>query len=96
MSVFELNALLSRQHLRYKEQWEIMRMSAFVGVQTMAKNKLKPTDILNFSWDEPTTPKHPELTKEERIQKAKAFEQQLNNNLNKIQNGGSSNKINPQ
>lgn len=49
--MYELSTLLKNITKKNKESWEQARMISYVIAQTNSTKKLKPTDILTFSWD---------------------------------------------
>lgn len=50
MQWYEINALLTGKE--NKTSWEQTRMICYMIAQVNSKKKLKPTDILSFTWDE--------------------------------------------
>lgn len=52
MQMYELEPLISNIHKRNKESWEQTRLLAYIIAQVNSTKKLKPTDIISFSWDE--------------------------------------------
>ena len=55
MQMYELEPLISNIHRRNKESWEQARLLAYITAQVNSTKKLKPSDIITFSWDENTT-----------------------------------------
>ena len=55
MQMYELEPLISNIHKRNKESWEQARLLAYITAQVNSTKKLKPSDIITFSWDEDTT-----------------------------------------
>lgn len=49
--MYELDYLLSSINYSYREEYEIMRFQSYITAQTQSTKKLKPTDIISFSWD---------------------------------------------
>lgn len=49
--MYELDYLLSSINYSYREEYEIMRFQSYITAQTQSIKKLKPTDIISFSWD---------------------------------------------
>lgn len=49
--MYELDFLLSSINYSYREEYEIMRFQSYITAQTQSTKKLKPTDIISFSWD---------------------------------------------
>lgn len=55
MQMYELQPLISNIHRRNKESWEQARLLAYITAQVNSTKKLKPSDIITFSWDEDVT-----------------------------------------
>jgi len=77
----ELDAITNAYDLRYKEDYEKIRWSAFVFACTQTNKLKEPKDLIKFSWEEEETK---ERTKEE-IEKVKqdlidTMKKRLNNN----------------
>lgn len=51
MAMYEIEPLVSSLLLRHKESWEQTRILAYILAQVNSTKKLKPTDILSFTWD---------------------------------------------
>lgn len=51
MAMYEIEPLVSNLLLRHKESWEQTRLLAFILAQVNSTKKLKPTDIISFTWD---------------------------------------------
>lgn len=51
MELYELNWLLPNIELASKLDMERMRFQCYITAQTQSTKKLKPTDIMQFSWD---------------------------------------------
>lgn len=55
MQMYELEPLISNLHRKDRNSWEQARMVAYVIAQCNSTKKLKPTDIMQFTWDSDTT-----------------------------------------
>ena len=55
MQMYELEPLISNLHRKDRNSWEQARMIAYVIAQCNSTKKLKPTDIMQFTWDSDTT-----------------------------------------
>lgn len=55
MQMYELESLISNLHKKDRNSWEQARMIAYVIAQCNSTKKLKPTDIMQFTWDNDTT-----------------------------------------
>ena len=51
MQMYELEPLITKIHKKNKESWEQTRLLAYITAQVNSTKKLKPTDIISFSWD---------------------------------------------
>lgn len=51
MQEYEVSELLDGIPYLDKNDWERSRYSIYTNIQMNSKKKLKPTDILKFSWD---------------------------------------------
>lgn len=51
MQMYELEPLITNIHKKNKESWEQTRLLAYITAQVNSTKKLKPTDIISFSWD---------------------------------------------
>ena len=51
MQMYELEPLISNLHKKDRNSWEQARMIAYVIAQCNSTKKLKPTDIMQFTWD---------------------------------------------
>lgn len=54
MQMYELEPLISNLHRKDRNSWEQVRMVAYVIAQCNSTKKLKPTDIMQFTWDSDT------------------------------------------
>lgn len=54
MQMYELEPLISNLHRKDRNSWEQARMVAYVIAQCNSTKKLKPTDIMQFTWDSDT------------------------------------------
>ena len=52
MQPYELEAVIENYHKKHKESWEQARLISYITAQVNSTKKLKPTDIIKFSWDE--------------------------------------------
>jgi hypothetical protein len=51
MQEYEVSELLDGIPYLDKNDWERSRYSIYTNIQMNSKKKLKPTDVLKFSWD---------------------------------------------
>ena len=58
MKPYELSIICDSLHLRTKDSWEQARMVAYMTAQVNSKKKLKPTDIIEFAWENKASQHH--------------------------------------
>lgn len=51
MTMFEFEKLLEYSFYAHQDEWEQCRYNSYVNVQMNSKKKLKPQDILPFTWE---------------------------------------------
>lgn len=51
MQMYEVDTLINNLYKANKNGWEQARMIAYLLAQVNSSKKLKPTDIISFSWD---------------------------------------------
>lgn len=51
MEVYEVRALMKRQHLRHRENWEQARMLAFVTARCAGSKIRDSKELMAFPWD---------------------------------------------
>lgn len=52
--MYEVKALMDYGYYAYKDQWESARLISWIVAQVNSKNKIKPTDIMAFYWEDAT------------------------------------------
>ena len=80
MQLYEAKALLKYSDYSSRDSWEQSRLVAYLIAQTNSTKKMKPSDIIKFSWDNEFE-EHNGISNEEieRLRnKAKAYEQDKN------------------
>lgn len=83
MTMYEFDIILKYSHYAHQEEWEQCRFNSYVTVQLNNKKKLKPQDILSFTWDNSQKTMKVTQSDIERLRKlAKKQEEILNNNNN--------------
>lgn len=78
MQLYEAKALLKYSDYSSRDSWEQSRLVAYLIAQTNSTKKMKPSDIIKFSWD---NEEHTGISNDEieRLRnKAKAYEQDKN------------------
>lgn len=85
--MYELDFLLSSTNYCYRDQYEMLRFNAYVTAQTQSTKRLKPTDIISYSWDSTNSnnERNTSITNEDIIrltEKASKLEAKFNNNNN--------------
>ena len=83
MQLYEAKALLKYSDYSSRDSWEQSRLVAYLIAQTNSTKKMKPSDIIKFSWynehNGDTSISNDEI---ERLRnKAKAYEQDKNINI---------------
>lgn len=51
MKGYEVNDYLDNLEYNDKVAWEQTRFQSYITAQVNSSKKIKPTDIINFSWD---------------------------------------------
>ena len=52
MKFYEIPELVKGLNLKSRESWEQTRLLAYMTAQVNSTKTIKPTDILQFEWDE--------------------------------------------
>lgn len=52
MKFYELSPILKNMNVSVKNDWEIARQISYIIAQTQSTKKIKPSDIMQFPWDE--------------------------------------------
>lgn len=52
MQDYEVNDIIDNLPYLDKNSWEQSRLQSFVNLQINSKKQLKPTDVIQFPWDE--------------------------------------------
>lgn len=52
MKFYELSPILKNLNVSVKNDWEIARQISYIIAQTQSTKKIKPSDIMQFPWDE--------------------------------------------
>lgn len=66
MKPYELDIMLDCLDNSVKHSWEQARYICYTTVQSQSTKKLKPEDIMNFTWDKKEEKRTTTVTKEER------------------------------
>lgn len=80
MQFYEIPTLVKGMNLKNKESWEQTRFISYITAQVNSTKKLKPTDILKFSWDSDTGNKDTYISNED-IERLKLKSKQYENNI---------------
>lgn len=51
MRLYELEDLLDLTQYSYRQYWEQTRFNSYITAQVNSTKRLKPQDIIKFSWD---------------------------------------------
>lgn len=76
--MYEIGDLLKGLSTKNKESWEQTRFISYITAQVNSTKKLKPTDILKFSWDIDTKDTY---ISNEDIERLKNKSKQLENKI---------------
>ena len=52
MRYYELKPILKNLNVSVKNDWEIARQISYIIAQSQSTKKIKPSDIMQFPWDE--------------------------------------------
>ena len=81
MRLYEAKALLKYSDYSSRDSWEQSRLVAYLIAQTNSTKKMKPSDIIKFSWDNEFNEENTGISNDEieRLRnKAKTYEQNKN------------------
>lgn len=81
MTMFEFEKLLEYSFYAHQDEWEQCRYNSYVNVQMNSKKKLKPQDILPFTWDNNT--KRETIVSEKDKKRLREFAKKQEEILNK-------------
>lgn len=65
MQPYELTAITELLEYSTKQEWEQVRFQSYVQAQTQSSKKIKPTDLLKFSWEQDNTKKDTSISNED-------------------------------
>lgn len=65
MQPYELSILLDNIEYSLKASWEQTRFQTYIQAQTQSTKKLKPTDLISFSWDKEEEKKNTSISNED-------------------------------
>ena len=76
MRFYELSPILKNLNVSVKNDWEIARQISYIIAQSQSTKKIKPSDIMQFPWDEgyKNRKKDVKITKELRDRMIKEIE----------------------
>ena len=52
MKYYELKPIIAKLNVSVKNDWEIARQICYIIAQSQSTKKIKPSDIMQFPWDE--------------------------------------------
>lgn len=52
LKYYELKPILKNLNVSVKNDWEIARQVSYIIAQSQSTKKIKPSDIMQFPWDE--------------------------------------------
>lgn len=65
MQFYEIPELVKGLNLKSRESWEQTRLLAYMTAQVNSTKTIKPTDILQFEWDEKEPVEEKMISKED-------------------------------
>ena len=77
LQFYELDVLTENLQLSYRQSWEQTRQISYIVAQTQSSKKLKPTDIMKFSWDGETKKSDKTGITKEEIERLKQKAKQI-------------------
>ena len=83
MKFYEIPELVKGLNLKNRDSWEQTRFVAYMTAQVNSTKKIKPTDILQFEWDEKEPVEEKMISKEDR----KRLSIKTDEVLKKLKNG---------
>ena len=81
MKWYEVEACIKGLETKNKTSWEQCRFLSYIIAQVNSTKKLKPTDILSFTWDKEEDNKNTMITNED-IERLKNKAKQISKKLN--------------
>ena len=81
MKIYEVNSLMRNAYKKSINSWEQCRFISYIIAQVNSTKKLKPTDILSFTWDKEEDNKNTMITNED-IERLKNKANQIIKKLN--------------
>ena len=81
MKIYEVNSLMRNAYKKSINSWEQCRFISYIIAQVNSTKKLKPTDILSFTWDKEDDNKNTMITNED-IERLKNKANQIIKKLN--------------
>ncbi len=79
MQIYEIPTIVKGLYTKNRDSWEQTRFISYITAQVNSTKKLKPTDILKFSWDEPQDKDTTISTKD--VERLKNKSKQFENNI---------------
>lgn len=76
--MYEIQPLLKNIFKKNKESWEQARLVAYFIAQSNSIKHLKPTDIIQFSWENEEADEETSITKEDILRLKEKSKQFLN------------------
>lgn len=80
MQFYEIPIMVRNMNLKHKDSWEQTRFISFITAQVNSSKKLKPSDLMVFSWDEEVEDKSKSISNEDRERlknKSKQYENKI-------------------
>lgn len=83
MTMFEFEKLLEYSFYAHQDEWEQCRYGSYVNIQMNSKKRLKPQDILPFTWDKNNNTKRETIVSEKDKNRLREFAKKQEELLNK-------------
>ena len=80
MQLYEIPTIVRNANLKNKDSWEQARFISFITAQVNSTKKMKPTDLMLFSWDNEVVDTSKSISNEDRERlknKSKQYENKI-------------------
>lgn len=80
MQLYEIPTIVRNANLKNKDSWEQARFISFITAQVNSTKKMKPSDLMVFSWDNEVVDTSKSISNEDRERlknKSKQYENKI-------------------
>lgn len=80
MQFYEIPTIVRNANLKNKDSWEQARFISFITAQVNSTKKMKPTDLMVFSWDNEVVDTSKSISNDDRERlknKSKQYENKI-------------------